>query len=99
MRRLIIKRFKKPKASNAFAFETNRDKLTSLVLEKITFLDIYFNAAKSKEERERIKGALQKLENLLKLQSHVDENLSDNDYESMKNIVHQTTNSAIADLK
>ena len=71
-------------------FKTNRDKLIRIVLEKITFLAMLFNESKSSEYRERVKLALKKLENLLKIQGFNEREMFDKDYELIKRFVDLT---------
>jgi len=82
----------KTKVSDSNIFRTNRDKLMRIILEKITILDMLFYKSKSYEYRDKVRLALEKLENLLKIQGYVDQDLNDADYKSIKKFVNLTVN-------
>ena len=68
-------------------FKTNRDKLMRIILEKITFLDMQYYKSNSLEFREKVRYALEKLENLLKIQGFVDRDIDNSDYKQMKKFI------------
>ena len=68
-------------------FKTNRDKLMRIILEKITYLDLQFYKSDSLEFRDKVRYALEKLENLLKIQGFVDQDINSTDYKQMKKFI------------
>lgn len=77
----------KTKVNDSNIFKTNRDKLMRIILEKITILDMIFYKSNSIEHRDKVRLALEKLENLLKIQGYVDQDLNSSDYKQMKKFI------------
>ncbi len=71
-------------------FRTYRDKLTGLLLENITHLDIMFYKSDSVDYRNRVRFALEKLENNLKALGYMERQLSYVEYKLIKNFVDIT---------
>ena len=71
-------------------FRTYRDKLVGLLFENITHLNIMFYQSDSIEHRDRMKLALEKLENTLKILGYMERQLSNKEYEFIKSFVDLT---------
>lgn len=79
-------------------FITNRDKIIRILLNEITFLDMCFYKTDSMEERDIIKITLEMFENLLKIQCHVSEDLSNQDYDNITKFIYNTIENTLKKL-
>ncbi len=80
----------KVKGLDIALFKTYRDKLVGLLLDKITYLNMMFYQSDSIEHRNRVKFALEKLENILKVLGYMEQHLSHVKYKLLKNFVDIT---------
>ena len=78
------------KSTDFYFIKTKRDKIIELLLNEITFLDQCFYKTHSYKAREIVKVSLEMLENLLKIQGFISEDLTDQDYQSLKEFIYQT---------
>jgi hypothetical protein len=83
----MIQTLKEKASETGYIFKTNRGKLIRIILEKITLLDMLFYKSKSYEHRAKVRLALEKLENLLKIQGFVDQDINRSDYKQMKKFI------------
>lgn len=76
-------------------FKTNKEKLTGLLLNAITFLDTGYYQINSLKTRDYICLILEIFENLLKIQGFTCSYLSDKDFSHFKKFISQTTNQVL----
>ncbi len=86
---MIVRKMSSTGKGKAF-FRTYRDKLVGLLLEKITNLNIMFYQSDSIEHRNRLRLALEKLENSLKVLGYMEPQLNQREYKLLKNFVDLT---------
>jgi len=75
---------------NSKIFKTNRDKIIELLLNEIIYLDQLFYTTSIIEKKESIKIGIEKLENLLKIQGYMDQELNDIDYKNIETFIYRT---------
>ena len=78
---------------------TKKDKVINILLNEITFMDQCFYKAPTVKAREPIKVALETFENLLKVQGHMDKNLSDEDYMNYIRFIRSTIKIALNSMR
>jgi len=94
-----MSKFSTRKTSDFYIFKTKRDKIIELLLNEITFLDQCFYKTHSYEAREIVKISLEMLENLLKIQGYISEDLTDHDYQSLKEFIYQTIKKTLKNIE
>lgn len=69
-------------------FKNNRDRLVKLLLNEISRLDELYYESKCGEFKDRVSFALETLENLLKIQGYIDQELSVSDFKLMAEFIY-----------